>query len=293
MLQTTEATPLNTVNISNAISRHIITTSKHALTARQLALVCYLASLVTPKDTAFQEIHVPIAMYLRIMNKPDTGTERKQLRDSILDLKSKVFWLELERGKRYGAYSWIEKAEVDLTTNTLILKLDDTLAPFLLELQNQARTVFQLGYLASFTHRHTADVYLYATSYKNFDKPVVMPINDAKARFAGGRYSDTYDLKVKCLSPAIKEINEKSDINVEMSERKTGRITTHLIFRISMKKGKALEESEKWKIDVFKKLPKKNIFTTDDALDSFLNTDNKVLSAYPHSGKSYVKRYYK
>ena len=80
-----------------------------------------------------------------------------------------------------------------------------------------------------------------------------MPIEEAYQRFGEGKYKNLTDLKRFVLDNAIKEINEKSELNVKVDYIKNKRKTTHICFTVRKKTGQALIEANEWKNQVKQK----------------------------------------
>jgi plasmid replication initiation protein len=62
-----------------------------------------------------------------------------------------------------------------------------------------------------------------------------------------GEYKAIKDFKKRVLDVAVTQINEHSDIFVSPSQRKTGRVVTHLIFEIKSRSGMAPKPAKKAK----------------------------------------------
>jgi plasmid replication initiation protein len=53
-----------------------------------------------------------------------------------------------------------------------------------------------------------------------------------------GQYAAIKDFKLRVLEPAMRDINEHSDLEASYTQRKAGRVVTHLIFKFQPKAGK-------------------------------------------------------
>ncbi|OQX02912.1 MAG: hypothetical protein BWK73_41145 [Thiothrix lacustris] len=58
-----------------------------------------------------------------------------------------------------------------------------------------------------------------------------------------GKYAAIKDFKVYVLEPAMRDINEHSDLEASYTQRKAGRVVTHLIFKFKPKAGKRDKKS--------------------------------------------------
>lgn len=256
MRKSTETAALNSVYIDNIVSQKMRTDKDASLTISQKRMVLYLASLIERDDEELQENVIPISLYFKIMGLKDNGQAREELKKSVRDFRNKSFWLPSEDGNYDILCSWIDKAIINYKDNELILKLDDTLKPYLIGLKNQARTIFEFGYLTKFSHKYTINSFMYFSSFKNAKFSPVLRIEDAYKLLADGNYSNYYDFKRKCLLPAIDEINKKSNLSVGYTEILEGRKVDRLKFKITQKKGKELAKVEEWKMELLKKITK-------------------------------------
>ena len=118
------------------------------------------------------------------------------------------------------------------------------LMPFVSEISGKF-TEYNLEHIAKFNSFHSIRIYEIVTQYrKSKEKERTVLLSDLKEWLQVSEKYDRWDnFKNRVLTPAIKEINEKSDLFVEFEQIKRGRSIHALKFLISPKK-QAVENTE-------------------------------------------------
>ncbi|ERI79429.1 MAG: RepB family plasmid replication initiator protein [[Clostridium] symbiosum] len=249
---------LKSVHIENHLVEKIHIEPSMTLTLNQQKLILYLASLINEYDTTLQEIELQISDFFKIIGRSYSSKSKELLEKSLVHLGSKVFFLPNESGDYKVLCRWLDTVEIDYRKNVLHLKLSETLAPYFLELSGKARTIFQFGYILQFRKSYSIDLYLYFCRFKNLNRPVMIPVDEALLRFGNGTYKRYTDLMRFVIKPATDEINEKSDLTVSFKAITESRKTTHICFYIIKKVGNQKLVAESWK-NQYKKPNLKNV----------------------------------
>lgn len=115
--------------------------------------------------------------------------------------------------------------------------LHEKLMPFLSDIQGKF-TEYNLEYVARFSSFHAIRIYEIITQYRNSkEKERTVLVSDLKEWLQiADKYPRWDNFKRWVLEPAITEINEKSDLFVEVEQIKRGRSINALKFVISHKK---------------------------------------------------------
>lgn len=110
------------------------------------------------------------------------------------------------------------------------------LMPFVSEISGKF-TEYNLEHIAKFNSFHSIRIYEIVTQYrKSKEKERTVLLSDLKEWLQVSEKYDRWDnFKNRVLTPAIKEINEKSDLFVEVEQIKKGRSIHALKFLISYK----------------------------------------------------------
>ena len=225
----------NTVNQSNALSQKLQYHDKlSVLTAQEKLIIFFLASYIDPQDNSFRDVCLPMKQFCDILDiNLCGGKQRKLLEDSLYRLSHKGFWVVSNGGKRKEIGRWISKGVIDYEKGEIILRLDDSLRPFFLNLRDSARTIFQLGYTVRFKKKHTCDLYALCKSAAGL-KYWNIPYNELQGLLGGG-YSRYYNLEQRVLRPCLLEINLLSDIMVEYKPIKKNNHVIAICFKIRNK----------------------------------------------------------
>lgn len=258
---------LKSVHIENEFVEKIHIEPKMALTLNQQKIILYLASLIDKNSEKLQEVELPISEYFKIIGRSYSRNSRELLEKNLISLGSKTLLLPNKTGDYKILCRWLDTVEIDYRNNVLHLKLSETLAPYFLALSGKARTIFQLGYALQFRKSHSIDLYIYFCRFKNLNRPIMIPIDEALNRFGNGVYKRYTDLMRHVIKPAVDEVNEKSDLTVSVKTITDNRKTTHICFYIIKKIGEQRINAESWK-----KCKKSNLKTVIEELfeDDFI-----------------------
>lgn len=238
---------LNSVHIANVISEKMRTDQNMSLTLTQKKLIFYLISLIQETDTDLNRTCISFSDFFKLTGVEYSGGYKERLEKQLINFCSKCFWLPVPNKNMKTVCRWLDECVIDYDNGMIYLKLSETLKPYFLELSKKARTIFQLGFVLQFKYRYTPDVYLFVSRCKNLNAPYLLPIEEAYQRFGEGKYKNLTDLKRFVLDNAINEINEKSELTVQVDCIKNKRKTTHICFIVRKKTGEALLEANEWK----------------------------------------------
>lgn len=116
--------------------------------------------------------------------------------------------------------------------------------PYLTELSEQF-TRYRYGHIAKMTSAHAIRLYEVLMQWNGVGKREVEIAWFREIMQLGDSYPSIKDFKKWVIEPAVKQINEHSQLQVSWEQRKTGRKVTHLTFRFSLKE--SLLKSDKAK----------------------------------------------
>lgn len=210
------------------------------LSVFQTKLLWLLISKINKDDKEFRTEEITFTDYCTIMNISKGGKTNQIIRDSVLDLCNKNFWIDTAPGKS-EVFSWIESGETEIDWNNKIIRtrLGRKLKPYYLEL-SEYFTSFQLGFTTEFSSKHSYRLYEYLRSYVS-QEFITIKIDKAYEIFSDNTYNRVPDLERRVLNKAIEEINQYSDITCKYTKIKEGNKVTHLTFVIKMKSDDELD----------------------------------------------------
>jgi hypothetical protein len=225
-----------------AVANDIIS-SKYKLTDIQNRLVWHLVSRIERYDDEFKEYEYHVTELLEILGMgKGRGYELGEALDKATDAK-----LYIEDGKGgWIKYAWFPKAHYK-HGGGIVLKLNAELRPLLLELKEQFTKLGVLS-MMTLTGNSTRRIYMHAKQQVELVKQGYpenrvkdYPIDKLREEMELGKsYENFKDFKRYILEKAEKEINEKSDIRVNIipNERtRRGRKYQHVIIAVDTPDG--------------------------------------------------------
>lgn len=264
-----ELSKLNSIHIINKMVESMYTETKMSLTLNQKKMIFYLASLIKENDTELYPVTISFADFFKLVGLEYSTRNLETLMNTVEEINGKSFWID--NGSLLINCSWIKSGTViDKENKTITICLDDTLKPFFIGISEYARTIFQYGYITSFRCKHSIDLYRYSSRFKNLNAPVKIPMDKALKIFGDGKYHRYNDLMERVIIPSMRELNQYTDLKVNMIPFKSGRKITHLILTVVKKTGKELDDANGWK----RTLPSRHIlhdFSIDCYKEDLIN----------------------
>lgn len=161
----------------------------------------------------------------------------RDLKKICKSIMSKVVEIKKPNGD-WDMFNIISKAEYKNKKGLITLTINKQAEPYLLQLK-ELFTTFKLENALNMDGKYAIRVYQQAKSnvYKG---EYIIKIDEFKKqlKLTQKSYKEYSNIKLKVLLPAIKEINEKTDINLDVEEIKVGRKVEALRFITSNKNNK-------------------------------------------------------
>lgn len=231
---------------------------------RTLAYVCSLIKpLAAPLNGYVLDYEFDILEYARICGIEKNGNLYHRVKKVLKKLSDNSMWLKLPNGSE-TLVRWISKVTLNDTNNSIHIKLDEDLAPYLFALQARYLS-YGLKNILCMKSQFSIRLYEIFRAYlglqsaasdsrprmKRINDPIpyewIIDINELKQRLMVDTihsYSDNGVFKQKVLTPAYKEINELSDISFEFEMLKKGRSCYAVKFTITYKDIKERSKTE-------------------------------------------------
>jgi len=217
-------------------------TCNYDLTLQEQKIILTLASMVQPQDTEFQDYEFKIKDFIELL---DIQGQNKytELPKITKELKKKVF--DIQEGTDTIQVSWLGGVRIKHKEGILILSLDKSMKPYMLELK-ELYTSYKLGNILSLKSKYSIRIYEILKS-NSFKKCIEIKIEELKSMIGATEksYSVYQNVKNRILIPGQKELASKTDISFKFDEIRTGRKTTSIKFYIKANKtkNKANEEA--------------------------------------------------
>jgi len=235
----TELEEINQIN-KNAIAtiHNNLIQARHKLSLEEIRLMDTIISFIQPEDEDFKIYKIPVSIF-----KDMYGEQRKDIYDvvkrTIEGLLSKPIKIETvnKNGKKsFKMFNFISYGEYLEGQGSFYISISPQFKPYLLKLK-EFFTKIPIKYTYILKSKYAIRLYELLKQYEETgfridgikDLREMLGVEDCE-------YSRFVDFERWVLKTAVKEINEKTDIEVSYKKKKTGRKITHIEFTIKSKK---------------------------------------------------------
>jgi len=211
-----------------------ITNARHDLSSVQLDIYFMLLSLLRPGDTQNTKYEIGV---LQIEEITGRKWNYQQLRDATGGLIGKVF--EIEENDGLLQVSMMSSAKYLKGKGKIQLTISEDLKPYLVDLKNNF-TSFQLYCVLSMSSKYAKWMYVQFSRWKDVgyysyeldDLKILLNLKDPKGKVPE-QYKQWGQFKDYVLEPAVRQINDLSDINISFQIEKKGKSVYKIHFTIS------------------------------------------------------------
>lgn len=199
-------------------SNELIRKTRYDLTTQQQKIVLYAISKIKPDDDINQRYEFSLHELCNACGiKLDEygGFYYKSLKDDIEKLTSRQ-WLTLPDGTM-KTISWIGDAIIVPLSDTIYIKFNENLQPYLFDLREKY-TQYRLQNVLVFRGKYAIRMYELLRSYttqhaidEGKENEVDLTLEQLRYLLAVDSYPRWADFKRFVIDPAIKEINERSE----------------------------------------------------------------------------------
>ncbi len=215
-------------------SNVLIQKSRFAFSLQQQKALLFIISQIKPNQKAFEYQKFPLAEFCKICGININGKNYRDVKSSIEGLSS-PFWLMDydENGDVFETMvHFLSNAKVYPRKGIVEIRVDEELKPYLLELQNNF-TAFELQNILTMRSKYSIRLYELMRSWSSNE--TVSYSLDTLSALIDNKYNRWVDTKRKIIEPAIKEINELTDLSVSYEPVKKGRAVVAINFLINKK----------------------------------------------------------
>jgi len=214
-------------------SNDIIQKARFQLTVQEQKIILYLISKIKPNDKDFKANAFNIVDFCKVCGiDTHSGKTYANLRKTIKNLSDKSLWVKTD-GKEI-LYRWINDAVIDKDSGVIQIQFHDRMKPFLLELKSNF-TQYELLYILAMQSQYGIRLYETLKSYE-FRKEIIFGLDELRDILMAEKYEFYGDFRKRAVVPAIREINDLSDINVKYEPIKDGKKVIKIKFLINVKK---------------------------------------------------------
>ena len=200
-------------------SNDLIQNAMYSLTLSQQKLMLHIFAMIKPSDTELPRYEMSIYEFLKLCGvDPHNGSMYKQVKKNIEDIaNAKVQWIRLAGTQKITMFRWLSSATIDEGTGKIVLTLDQSLKPHLIQLK-EFYTTMNITYTWPMKSQYSIKIYELCKSYQNLylekkkkGEPLVWSIETLKKQ-VDCNASNWAHVRRTVLDKAKSEINGKTDI---------------------------------------------------------------------------------
>jgi Protein involved in initiation of plasmid replication len=215
-------------------SNDLIQKSRFQLSSQEQKIILYLISKIKPKDMVLKEHTFEIRDFCKICGlETNSGANYKYIKQTMKDLRDRSIWVTLENGSE-TTLAWIDKVTMNKQSGAVIIKIDEMMKPYLLQLQERF-TQYELLYTLAMRSQYSIRLYELLKSYE-YQRRKIFDLEKLKHMLSAENYGRYPDFKRKVLDIAMREINDLSDLAVTYEIIKKGRKYAQIEFSMRIKK---------------------------------------------------------
>ena len=191
-------------------------TAKYRLTIIQQYVLHNVISQIHIEDTDFKKYEVNVRSIAE-NHGIDTKNAYRYIKKSALELNKQPIIIgdEIEG----IALNWFSSVRYNSNRGTLLVDFHPDLKPYLLQLQSYF-TQYENKNIQQFKCVHSLRFYEFLKQKQNLGKGkefyIELTLSEIRSMFcfSDGEYKNTKDLRVRVIEPALKEINDQTDLSI-------------------------------------------------------------------------------
>lgn len=206
----------------NIVKSNQINDAAFKLSVIEYRLILLLISQLQEEDfEGGLKYHFHTKYIYKLFNMTKNKDAYARIRDAVTSLHTKT--VKIKCGKVEIQHNWLISSYYSHENGNFVLELNPNLKPYLLDLKGHF-TQYRLNNVLALPTMRSIRLYELLKQYVKIGN---RKFESATLRLQLGLdaddYPKSYDFKTRILKPAIKEINSKTDIHVELIELKDGR----------------------------------------------------------------------
>jgi len=207
--------------------------AKYKLDTSEIKFIMTALAQINADDKGFCTYEIKVSELEAKLQTEQNSTRLKQFAKKLM---SKPLEVPTE-GKGWIVFNWFSKIQFVPEQRKFIVRIDDDLKPYLLELRNRFVTC-NLKYILPLTSSYSIRIYQMLKEYEKL-KIRYIKVSELMDILQVPKSLRTYaDFKRRVLKIAEKELAEHTDITFTFTEEKEGKKVDRLIFRIYKNKHK-------------------------------------------------------
>jgi len=213
------------------VQHNALVTARYRLTVEEQRLIKTVVSLIHRNDEDFKSYEIKIAELAKILGIVDASyySRVKKVIKGILNDRTVLDFVN-EHGQEVQT-RWLSSAVYSPNEGIVELRFDPVLKPYLLQLKT-IFTYYELENILQLRGMYSIRIYELLKQYESIGKREFSLDDFKKILIIEDKYKEYRELKKYVISPAIKEVCEKTDISFSLEEKTKGRKVVGLVFYI-------------------------------------------------------------
>ena len=258
----------NGFNRNQSHTASAITTAKTKMSATELKIFYQVTTLINQGDTDFKRYEMSVKDFAESLGLNETN--REFIIKTCRSLLRQVFEI-LEDNGDYRGYTIFSEFAYSAKKQTITFEFNEKMKPYLLELRNNFTQIKQVKYIKEFDSKYTIRIYALLKDYRKMGHRDINIEALSKMLQLPKSYKNFDFINKKVLEPAMKEINEKSDLEIQSIEPVEKKGKKIIAVRITFN-----TRSDKVAVDCIKMLYQKLQRNNGDLADAFIGYDYSI-----------------
>ena len=206
--------------------------ASYRLTLDEMRLLALTIGTMNPKSDQ-QVFEFSVSEFVNQF--PDVNADRAytQIKSAIERISER--WVKTEDERHVTKFRWVSSQTYFKKEGRFKIALTNEIMPYLTQLKGQF-TQYQLNHISGFSSVHAIRLYELFTQYKRLGDRYISVEDLKKWLQLEDKYDRYNNLNQRVLTPALSEINEKSDLFVGYEPIKRGRKIIGVEFNITHEK---------------------------------------------------------
>lgn len=230
---------------------NVVTEASYKLTLNELRVIITCIAKINPEEelTSEQSFEITASEFASGFSLSERAAY-----DALVDAAETLFKRELvivrpieDKNADLLRTRWLSSITYYHNSGKLSLQFGSKITPYLSNLKN-VFTKYRLENISKMSSIYAIRLYELLAQWQTVGKREIEITWLRKIFELENSYPMMKDFKKRVIEPAVKDINEFSNLNIEWTQRKTGREVTSLIFTFSEKGEKKKKEVKKEKM---------------------------------------------
>ena len=206
--------------------------ASYRLTLDEMRLLALTIGTMNPKSDQ-QVFEFSVSEFVNQFPEVNADRAYTQIKSAIERISER--WVKTEDERHITKFRWVSSQTYFKKEGRFKIALTNEIMPYLTQLKGQF-TQYQLNHISGFSSVHAIRLYELFTQYKRLGERYISVEDLKKWLQLEDKYDRYNNLNQRVLTPALSEINEKSDLFVEYEPIKKGRKVTGIEFSITYEK---------------------------------------------------------